>query len=159
VARRKLHKRAFAEIDRGALGTLVFNARKQRALTQAGLAQAIGRDRPWLSDVETGKITHVPDDDLAALAVALSLSPPDVRAAHERTAGRLRTEVPARLPAGPERQCPVCARISPPDANFCAHCGAALPHEIECGRCGRRNPATANFCAYCGRRMGAGLGA
>ena len=59
MARRKLHKRAFGEIDRGTLGIFLFNARKRERLTQAQLAEVIGRDRPWLSDVETGKVTHV----------------------------------------------------------------------------------------------------
>ena len=55
VARRKLQKRAFINIDRGVLGGLIFNARRLHSLTQAEVAAAIGRDRPWLSDVETGQ--------------------------------------------------------------------------------------------------------
>lgn len=152
MVRRKLHKRAFSEIDRGTLGILLFNARKQKRLTQAELAHAIGRDRPWLSDVETGKITHVPDDDLRALAEVLETGLEDLMRARDRTTVRTHPVTPS-LPGAHERYCADCGRGNPWDASFCSSCGARLPAEIVCPECGRRNPGDASFCAYCGRPL------
>ncbi len=153
MARRKLSKRAFNEIDRGMLGGLLFNARKQRRLTQAQLADAIGRDRPWLSDVETGKITHVPDDDLRALSTALDVNPTDLGRARDRTTGRSYANASVVVGAH-ERHCDACGRANPWDANFCANCGARLPEEVICPDCDRRNPGDANYCSHCGRTIG-----
>ena len=155
MARRKLHKRAFGEIDRGMLGALLFNARKQKRLTQADLARAIGRDRPWLSDVETGKITHVPDDDLHVLAQTLDLALDELLRARGRIA--VRPYVAAAVGSTHQHYCTVCGRGNPWDANFCASCGARLPAESVCPDCGRPNPADANFCAYCGRLLRNGV--
>ena len=43
VFRRKLQKRSFHEIERGALGAMLFSARKRKRLTQAQLADQIDR--------------------------------------------------------------------------------------------------------------------
>ena len=151
-ARRKLHKRAFSEIDRGTLGSLLFNARKQKRFTQAELANGIGRDRPWLSDVETGKITHVPDDDLRSLAAVLDAALEDLVRARDRTAVRP-YQLTSPVPGAHERHCASCGRSNPWDANFCSSCGVRLPAEIACSECSRRNPGDASFCAYCGRPL------
>ena len=149
MAHRKLHKRAFGEIDRGALGSLLFNARKKKRLTQAQLAEVIGRDRPWLSDVETGKVTHVPDEDVHALAIALNMAVDDLVRARDRTA--IRSPLAWVTERNHQRHCPECDRANLIDANFCANCGTQLPSEIVCTECQSRNPLDANFCAHCGQ--------
>ena len=153
LVRRKLHKRSFGQIDRGPLGMLVFSARKQRRLTQADLALAIGRDRPWLSDVETGKITHVADDDLHALANALSAVFHDLARARERLVLSSRTSATPRPPLGLERACQTCVHPAAWDASYCVNCGRVLAEEIACATCGRSNAAPAAYCAYCGSRL------
>lgn len=150
VARRKLQKRAFNDIDRGAVGGLVFNARRLHSLTQAQVAAAIGRDRPWLSDVETGKITYVPDDDIRALAQTLDLDTGQLTAARDGARARLATG--AALFSW-RRACQVCGYLNPDDANFCSNCGTQAPADTECPACDRRNDALANFCANCGRAL------
>ncbi len=152
MARRKLQKRAFHEIDRGMLGGMLFGARKQRRLTQEDVARAIERDRPWLSDVETGKITHVSDDDLEALGSALQLSPDELARARDRTTAR--TYGAAAATTAQRRLCPTCSRANAPDATFCSNCGTRIPPEITCPDCARQNPAGANFCNSCGRQLG-----
>ena len=150
MARRKLQKRAFNDIDRGALGGLIFNARRQHSLTQSDVAAAIGRDRPWLSDVETGKITFVPDDDLRALADALSLD------AQQLASTRDNARTPLAVGAvalGRRRACQVCGHLNPDDANFCSSCGTQVTADVECPACGRLNEAPANFCTNCGRPL------
>ena len=146
MARRKLQKRAFNNIDRGVLGGLIFNARRLHGLTQAQVATAIGRDRPWLSDVETGKITFVPDEDLEALAQTLGLNASQLATARDGTRARL-AEVPTFRW---RRACQVCGHVNPDDANFCSRCGTQLPAASECPACARLNDATANFCTNCG---------
>ena len=152
MARRKLQKRAFHEIDRGMLGGMLFGARKQRRLTQEDVARAIERDRPWLSDVETGKITHVSDDDLEALGSALQLSPDELVRARDRTTTR--TYGAASATAAQRRLCQTCGRANASDASFCSNCGTRIPSEITCPDCARQNPAGANFCNSCGRQLG-----
>lgn len=150
VARRKLQKRAFNDIDRGALGGLIFNARRLHSLTQAEVAAAIGRDRPWLSDVETGKITFVPDDDIHALAVVLSLDAQHLTTTRDSARTHLTTGTVAlrrRL------ACHVCGHSNPADANFCANCGTRVSPDVECPACGRLNEAPGNFCTNCGRPL------
>ena len=44
-------------------------------------------------------------------------------------------------------RCARCQHESPPEAKFCAECGALLVH--DCARCGARLPAGAKFCAEC----------
>lgn len=155
MARRKLQKRAFHEIDRGMLGGMLFAARKQRRLTQEDVAHAIERDRPWLSDVETGKITHVSDDDLAALGNVLRLPQNEVVRARDRTTAR--TYAAAVATTAQRRLCPTCGRANAPDASFCSNCGTRMPSEITCPDCARQNPADANFCNSCGRQLGSGV--
>ena len=150
VARRKLQKRAFNDIDRGALGGLIFTARRLHSLTQAQVAAVIGRDRPWLSDVETGKIRHVPDDDLLALARTLGLDAGQLTAARDGAQARLTTGAPG---FGWRRACQVCGHLGPDDANFCSNCGTQAPAATECPACGRRNDTLANFCSNCGRAL------
>lgn len=150
MARRKLQKRAFNDIDRGALGGLIFNARRLHSLTQAEVAAAIGRDRPWLSDVETGKITFVPDDDIRALAHALSLDAQQLTT----TRDNVRKHAAAGAVAlGRRLACQVCGHSNPDDANFCSNCGTQVIADVECPACGRLNEAPANFCTNCGRPL------
>ena len=150
MARRKLQKRAFNDIDRGALGGLIFNARRLHSLTQADVAAAIGRDRPWLSDVETGKITFVPDDDIRALADTLSLDAQQLAA----TRDNVRTPLAVGAVAlGRRLACQGCGHVNPGDANFCSNCGTQVTADVECPGCGRLNEAPANFCTNCGRPL------
>ncbi len=149
VARRKLQKRAFNDIDRGALGGLIFNARRLRSLTQAQVAAAIGRDRPWLSDVETGKITYVPDDDIRALAETLGLDAGQLTTTRDGARAHLAVGVAAYS----RRACQVCGHLNPDDANFCSACGTPIPADSKCSACGRQNEAMANFCTNCGRTL------
>lgn len=147
LVRRKLQKRTFSDIDRGSFGGLVFNARKKQGLTQAQLAVTIRRDRPWLSDVETGKITHVLDDDIDNLARTLSLDPGQLRGARARS--RSRTIADHNLAAA-RRSCQVCSCPNPNDANYCSNCGSKLSSDVECPTCRHRNETVANFCNHCG---------
>ena len=150
MARRKLQKRAFNDIDRGALGGLIFNARRLHSLTQAEVAAAIGRDRPWLSDVETGKITFVPDDDIRALADSLCLDAQQLSATRDNA----RTPLAAGgVALGRRLACQVCGHSNPDDANFCSNCGTQVSAHVECPACGRLNEAPANFCTNCGRPL------
>ncbi|MDE2869438.1 MAG: zinc-ribbon domain-containing protein [Chloroflexota bacterium] len=150
VARRKLQKRAFNDIDRGALGGLIFNARRLHSLTQAEVAAAIGRDRPWLSDVETGKITFVPDDDIRALAHTLSLDAQQLTTTRDNA----RSPVAAGVVAfGRRLACQVCGHANPDDANFCSNCGTQVSADVECPACGRLNESPSNFCTNCGRPL------
>jgi RNA polymerase subunit RPABC4/transcription elongation factor Spt4/predicted XRE-type DNA-binding protein len=153
VARRKLQKRAFNDIERGALGSLIFNARRLHSLTQAQVAMAIGRDRPWLSDVETGKITYVPDDDLQALAQKLDLAASQLTTARDGSRARLAA---GATPFAWRRACQVCGHLNPDDANFCSNCGTQAPSDITCMTCSRLNDARANFCTNCGRAIPSG---
>src|SRR4051794_37503819 len=50
-------------------------------------------------------------------------------------------------------RCPACATDAPPDAKFCAECGARLVN--ACPRCGRQTDPTARFCQECGSPLGA----
>jgi len=155
VARRKLQKRAFNDIDRGVLGGLIFNARRLHSLTQAEVAAAIGRDRPWLSDVETGKITFVPDDDIRALADTLSLDAQQLTTTRDSA----RNPVAATTIAiGRRLACQVCGHSNPDDANFCSNCGTQVSADVECLACGRLNEAPANYCTNCGRPLRGRLG-
>lgn len=149
VARRKLQKRAFNDIDRGALGGLIFNARRLHSLTQAQVAADIGRDRPWLSDVETGKITYVPDDDIRALAETLGLDAGQLTTTRDGA----RAHLAAGAAAFSRRACQVCGHLNPVDANFCSACGTPVPADSKCPACGRHNEAMANFCTNCGRTL------
>lgn len=148
MARRKSQKRAFNDIDRGTFGGLVFTARRLHGLTQAQVATAIGRDRPWLSDVETGKITFVPEDDIQALAQTLGLDLRQLTTARDGAQPRTGNTLGV---ASWRRTCHYCGRLNPDDANFCSNCGTQVPVSIECTACGRINDSLANFCTNCGR--------
>lgn len=152
VARRKLQKRAFNDIDRGTFGGLIFTARRLNGLTQAQVATAIGRDRPWLSDVETGKITFVPEDDIQALSRALDLDPRQLTSARDGAQSRL-----GHAAAGVNWRpaCQICGHLNPDRANFCSNCGTQVPASIECDACGGINDSVANYCMNCGRAFGA----
>lgn len=152
VFRRKLQKRSFHEIERGALGAMLFSARKRKRLTQAQLAGQIDRDRPWVSDVETGKITHVPDEDLESVALILELEMGTLRRARARAVPRAAgTSAP---PGGTaDRDCGVCGSSNPWDANYCANCGTRLPPETSCPSCSRLIRADSKYCAYCGEAV------
>ncbi len=147
MARRRLQKRAFDDIDRGEFGGLIFNARRLHSLTQAQVTAAIGRDRPWLSDVETGKITYVPDDDIHALAQTLGLDTGQLTTARDGARVRLASGATA---FGRRRVCQVCGHPNPDDANFCSNCGTRVPANLECAACSRLNDALANYCTNCG---------
>lgn len=148
VARRKLQKRAFNDIDRGTFGGLIFTARRLHGLTQAQVASAIGRDRPWLSDVETGKITFVPEDDIQALSQTLALDAQQLASARDGAQSRLGSSTAA---VNWRRACQICGHLNPDDANFCSNCGTQAPANIECDACGGLNDSLANFCMNCGR--------
>lgn len=151
MARRKLEKRAFGQIDRGPLGGAVFEARKRLKLSQAQLAEAIGRDRPWLSDVETGKVTHVPDHDLAELARSLQVEHDDLMIARDRVDSKFQPSAAAApLRNAMTKPCPSCGNRCELDARFCAHCGKPLPSDVQCPKCARHSPAYAHYCARCG---------
>src|SRR5262245_36013086 len=47
--------------------------------------------------------------------------------------------------------CPQCHEVNPPNARFCADCGARLA--VGCSACGALVPAGAQFCVQCGRRV------
>ena len=133
MARRKLAKRSFADIDRGPLGGAIFEARRRRRATQAQLAASIERDRPWLSDVETGKVTHVPDDDLASLAAFLSLDLTSLKAARDSTNSKSNSPRPALPPVHSfTRLCMECGYRGEVDAHYCAICGSELPASVAC---------------------------
>ncbi|HCU72506.1 MAG: hypothetical protein CL790_02460 [Chloroflexi bacterium] len=150
MARRKLQKRSFDDIARGSFGGLIFAARKQHVLTQAQLAEKIERDRPWLSDVETGKITHVLDEDIRALAHALGLDVDQLLSARNRSSSRLSPE-PENI--GMRQTCNTCGKSNPSTANFCSNCGEKLPENIECPACHLTNRSEANFCNGCGEPL------
>lgn len=150
MARRKLQKRSFSDIARGSFGGLVFAARKQHRLTQAQLAEKIERDRPWLSDVETGKITHVLDEDIRALAQALGLDVDQLLGARDRSRSRLSPDPESN---GVRRTCNTCGKANPNTANFCSNCGGQLPADVECPTCHLTNGAKANFCNGCGEPL------
>ena len=150
MARRKLQKRAFNDIDRGTLGGLIFTARRLHGRTQSQVAVEIGRDRPWLSDVETGKITFVPEEDIRALARTLDLDARQLIAARDNAQSRLGA---AAVTGRWQRACQSCGHANPDDANYCSNCGAQFPVSVECGACGRTNDSPANYCTQCGRAL------
>ena len=153
MARRKIQKRSFGDIARGSFGGLIFAARKQHGLTQAQLAEQIERDRPWLSDVETGKITHILDEDIRALAQTLGLDVDQLLGARNRSRSRLSPE-PENI--GIRKTCDTCGKSNPSTANFCSNCGGQLPEEIECPACHLANGSDANFCNGCGDPLPSG---
>ena len=154
--RRKLQKRAFRDIDRGALGAMLFGARKRKRMTQAELASRIHRDRPWVSDVETGKIMHVPDNDLDAVAPILDLEVAMLRRARAQSTPRAAVVSPAAS-GTVDRGCGMCGASNPWDAQFCVHCGEELPLETVCDTCGRIIRADSRFCAYCGEPVSSSI--
>ena len=157
MARRKLEKRSFADIDRGPLGGAVFEARKRLRTTQATLAASIERDRPWLSDVETGKVTHVPDKDLANLATFLRLDFASLKMARDSTNSRFKSAQPsAPLRNIVARTCMECRYRGEADALYCASCGSKLPQSVVCSHCGRMCLAGTNYCAGCGEVLDTG---
>jgi len=154
VARRKLLKRSFSEIDRGPLGGAVFDARKRLGMTQAQLAGSIGRDRPWLSDVETGKVTHVPDEDLALLASRLESDIELLKAARDQVNAKFTpSQRPGERLTAFAKLCHSCGYGCDPDARFCANCGTQLPADVGCPRCGHLSAASANYCSCCGSSL------
>ena len=96
------------------------------------------------------KITFVPDDDIRALADALSLD------AHQLATTRdtARTSsAPGAVALGRRLACQVCGHSNPDDANFCSNCGIQVSAHVECPACGRLNESPANFCTHCGRPL------
>ena len=78
-------KRKYAQIKRGPLGSLIFARRKVLHLTQDELARRLHTSRPWVSNVETGKVKLIQFDELAALAAALGLPQELVEHRYEKT--------------------------------------------------------------------------
>ena len=154
MARRKLAKRSFADIDRGPLGGTIFEARKRRGATQAELAASIERDRPWLSDVETGKVTHVPDEDLAKVAAFLSLNLASLKTARDSVNSKSNSPGPAAPSVHSfTRLCMECGYRGEADARYCAICGSELPPSVACSHCGRLCPVGTNYCGGCGKAL------
>jgi len=52
-------------------------------------------------------------------------------------------------------KCPRCQHDSPPNAKFCAECGATLAR--DCARCGTRLPLGAKFCPECAEPLAGAL--
>jgi hypothetical protein len=150
LAKRRSRKRSFAEIDRGPLGSAVFDARKRAGLTQAQLAVAIGRDRPWVSDLETAKITFVSGDDARGLAERLQFSRTELALLHSRTGASRRRSAAWRLPVG---ACPACGSPREHGALYCGACGFSLPPEVKCPVCAHVNLSGAAFCTRCGDQL------
>ena len=148
-----MRKRKYAEIDRGPLGTAVFQTRKQRRLTQGELAKRLGRNRPWISNVETGKVTNLQEEDLVGLAAVLNISISSLRAAHEMSAAPSVMGLPGYAVLQSNRHCGACHHLVEPDANYCTHCGAAQPMLVNCPACARPNNPGARFCGRCGAQL------
>jgi hypothetical protein len=106
-----------------------------------------------LSDVETGKITHVLDEDIRALAHALGLDVDQLLSARNRSRSRLSPE-PENT--GIRQTCNSCGKSNPTTANFCSNCGGTLPEDIECLACHLTNGSEANFCNGCGEPLPSG---
>ncbi len=66
-------KRTYAQIDRGTLGTALWEARRRARLTQAEVAQRCFRSRPFISNLETGALKHVNLDALSSLSAVLNI--------------------------------------------------------------------------------------
>ncbi len=150
LSKRKYRKRSFSEIDRGPFGTAVFDARKRQCLTQAEVAKAIGRDRPWLSDVETGKISEIPDEDLEVMARILGFEVERLRwtrDSHSRIQDLRSTGYTVYVAS---KSCLHCNHPAEVDAKYCGSCGHKLELEVMCGTCSRRNSPGSNFCVRCG---------
>ena len=50
--------------------------------------------------------------------------------------------------------CPKCRHENEADAQFCSHCGAALPRTVLCAACRHPNAPDARFCDRCGHKIG-----
>ena len=153
MVRRKQKKRGYSEIDRGPLGAAIFQTRKQRRLTQMELANRLGRNRPWVSNVETGKVKILNEEDLVGLSAVLRISISSLRAAHDLTAATQVVSVPGYTILQSNRNCLNCHHVVEPDASFCTHCGSGQPMQINCPACARPNNPGARFCARCGSQL------
>ena len=154
LAKRKYRKRSFAEIDRGPLGTVIFAARRRIGLTQAQLAAAIGRDRPWISDLETAKITFINDEDAANIVARLPITEAELSlrrggSPHYRSL-RVRSTT---VVSPPVTNCVVCNHPRELGAHYCGGCGVALALDSICSVCGRPNASTSAFCTQCGGQL------
>lgn len=58
-------------------------ARKSVGMSQAAVAKAIGKSRPWVGLVETGRIKQVSDDDKRAMSAVLGLPVDGLRLSDE----------------------------------------------------------------------------
>jgi len=65
------------ELDNPSFGTLVMSFRKQRGMTQADLAKAVGKSRAQVANIESGR-TDIPISQLSDYAAALSCAPKDL---------------------------------------------------------------------------------
>ncbi len=154
--KRRSRKRSFAEIDRGPLGAAVFAARKRAGLTQAQLAAAIGRDRPWLSDLETAKLGFITDDDARNLVTHLPLRDAELDSLRHGTGNRPRRSLRTSSWYPPVGYCPGCGEPREPAARYCGGCGAPLPSDVLCSACGHPNASASAFCTHtqCGNHLG-----
>lgn len=150
MSKRKYRKRSFSEIDRGPFGAVVFDARKRRRLTQAEVAHAIGRDRPWVSDVETGKISDIADEDLEGMAVVLGFEVERLRWTRDSHSRMQDLRSIGYTVYVASKSCLHCNHPAEADAKFCGSCGHKLALEVICGSCSRRNSPGSNFCVRCG---------
>ena len=154
MVKRRSTKRSFAEIDRGPLGAAIFTARKRVGLTQAQLATAIDRDRPWLSDLETAKLTFITDEDARNLAAHLPIESTELDSLRRGTGSRRRRSMQVGAWYPPVGFCPECRRPREPAAHFCGGCGITLPSDVVCSACGHPNASASAFCTQCGGHLG-----
>ena len=153
MARRKYHKRAFAEIDRGRLGTVIFSTRRRIGLTQAQLAAAIGRDRPWVSDLETAKITFISDEDAANIVARLPITEAELSVLRDGGPHNYSVRVRNTTIVTPVTNCAVCNCPREPGAHYCGGCGVALIPDSICSVCGHPNTPASAFCTQCGGQL------
>ena len=153
MAKRKYRKRAFAEIDRGSLGTVIFSARRRIGLTQAQLAAAIGRDRPWVSDLETAKTTFISDEDAANIVARLPITEAELSVLRDGGPHHCSVRVRNTTIAAPVTNCAVCNCPLEPGAHYCGGCGVALTLDSICSVCGHPNIPVSAFCTQCGGQL------
>ena len=132
----------------------MFAARKRAGLTQAQLATAIGRDRPWLSDLETARLTFITNDDARNLAANLPLDTDELDSLRRSGGNRHRRPLFTGAWYPPVGSCPECDRPREPAAQYCGGCGITLPSDIVCSACGHPNASASAFCTQCGLNLG-----
>ena len=122
-------------------------------MTQQVLASRIGRDRPWLSNVETGKVKSLQEEDLVGLAAVLRMSISSLRAAHDMSASARLAETPGYTIWQSLSHCRACSHAVERDLAFCTHCGVEQPLQVSCPSCAKPNNPSARFCGRCGSQL------